>query len=163
MGIWPWQCTPTGLDNSTELRMRKIHQAVTEIWVPQVWQPPARPPARTVTTIPLQPGGLRGKKSNKRKEGQLKHMKLTFWRASYSVGKKHHTNWIFQTAWPKYLTTYFTNSNRIYISFSPTLKLWVVYLEYLGEYWPCYDCTTLNLTMVLPCCISMLKIDICDK
>ena len=46
MGIWPWQCTPTGLDNSTELRMEKIHQAVTEIWVPQVWQPPARPPAR---------------------------------------------------------------------------------------------------------------------
>ena len=38
------QCTPTGLDNSTELRMEKIHQAVTEIWVPQVWQPPARPP-----------------------------------------------------------------------------------------------------------------------
>ena len=65
MGIWLWQCTPTGLDNSTELRMEKIPQAVTEIWVPQVWQPPAqppsRPPARTVTTIPLQPGGLRGK------------------------------------------------------------------------------------------------------
>ena len=61
MGIWPWQCTPTGLDNSTELRMEKIHQACTEIWVPQVWQPAARPPARTVTTIPLQPGGLRGK------------------------------------------------------------------------------------------------------
>ena len=58
MGIWPWQCTPTGLDNSTELRMEKIRQAVTEIWVPQVWQPPAR----TVTTIPLQPGGLRDKK-----------------------------------------------------------------------------------------------------
>ena len=69
MGKWPWRCTTTGLDNSTELRMEKIHQAVTEIWVPQVWQPPARPPtrpparppARTVTTIPLQPGGLRGK------------------------------------------------------------------------------------------------------
>ena len=64
MGIWPWQCTPTGLDNSTELRMEKIHQAVTEIWVPQVWQPPARP----VTTIPLQPGGLRGKKTLQGKE-----------------------------------------------------------------------------------------------
>ena len=63
MGKWPWRCTTTGLDNSTELRMEKIHQAVTEIWVPQVWQPPARPPAQTVTTIPLQPGGLRGKKS----------------------------------------------------------------------------------------------------
>ena len=44
MGKWPWQCTTTGLDNSTELQMEKIHQAVTEIWVPQVWQPPARPP-----------------------------------------------------------------------------------------------------------------------
>ena len=43
MGNWPWQCTTTGLDNSTELRTVKIHQAVTEIWVPQVWQPPARP------------------------------------------------------------------------------------------------------------------------
>ena len=62
MGKWPWQCTTTGIDNSTELRMEKIHQAVTEIWVPQLWQPPARPPARTVTTIPLQPEGLRGKK-----------------------------------------------------------------------------------------------------
>ena len=44
MGKWPWQCTTTGLDNSIELRMDKIGQAVTEIWVPQVWQPPARPP-----------------------------------------------------------------------------------------------------------------------
>ena len=61
MGKWPWQCTTRGLDNSTKLRMEKIRQAVTKIWVPQVWQPPARPPARTVTTIPLQPGGLTGK------------------------------------------------------------------------------------------------------
>ena len=37
-------CTPTGPDNSTELRMEKIRQAVTEIWVLQVWQPPAHPP-----------------------------------------------------------------------------------------------------------------------
>ena len=37
--------------------MEKIRQVVTEIWVPQVWQPPAR----TVMTIPLQPKGLRGK------------------------------------------------------------------------------------------------------
>ena len=66
MGKWPWRCTTTGLDNSTELRMEKIHQAVTEIWVPQIWQPPARPPARTVTTIPLQPGGLRGKNRGRR-------------------------------------------------------------------------------------------------
>ena len=62
MGKWPWQCTTRGLNNNTKLWMEKIRQAVTEIWVPQVWQPPARPPARTVTTIPLQPGGLRGKK-----------------------------------------------------------------------------------------------------
>ena len=57
MGKWPWYCTTTGLDNSTELRMEIIRQAVTEIWVPQAWQPPAR----TVTTIPLQPEELRGK------------------------------------------------------------------------------------------------------
>ena len=40
---WPWQCTTTGLENSTELQMVKIRQAVTEICVPQVWQLPARP------------------------------------------------------------------------------------------------------------------------
>ena len=45
MGKWPWQCTTRGLDNSTKLRIEKIRQSVTEIWVPQVWQPPARPPA----------------------------------------------------------------------------------------------------------------------
>ena len=43
MGKWPWQCTTRGLDNSTKLRMEKIRQAVIEIWVPQVWQPPAHP------------------------------------------------------------------------------------------------------------------------
>ena len=58
MGKWPWQCTITGLDNSTELQMEKIRQAVTEIWVLQVWQPTDCPPARTVTT----PSGWRGKK-----------------------------------------------------------------------------------------------------
>ena len=63
MGKWPRQCTTTGLDNSTELRTYKIRQAVTEIWVLQVWQPPARPAARAVTTITLHPGGLRGNKS----------------------------------------------------------------------------------------------------
>ena len=53
MGKWPWQCTTRGLDNSTELQMEKIPQAVIEIRVPQVWQPPAR----TVTTIPSSPEG----------------------------------------------------------------------------------------------------------
>ena len=44
MGKQPWQCTTTGIDNSTELQMEKILQAVTEIWVQQIWQPPARLP-----------------------------------------------------------------------------------------------------------------------
>ena len=43
MGTWLWQCTTTGLDNSTELWMEKILQGVAEIGVTQVWQPPARP------------------------------------------------------------------------------------------------------------------------
>ena len=43
-------------------QMEKIRQAVTEMWVPQFWQPPAR---QMVATIPLQPGGLRGKKDAK--------------------------------------------------------------------------------------------------
>ena len=30
-GKWPWQCTTTGLHNSTELRTENIRQAVTEI------------------------------------------------------------------------------------------------------------------------------------
>ena len=61
MGKWQWQCTATGLDNSTKLRMEKIRQAVTEIWFPQVWQSPVRPTNNT-----LQPGGLRGNKANLR-------------------------------------------------------------------------------------------------
>ena len=61
MGKWPWQCTPTGLDNSTELRTERIHEVVTEIWGSQVWQLLAWPPTRTVTTIPLQPGKSGGR------------------------------------------------------------------------------------------------------
>ena len=53
MGKWPWQCTATVLDNFTELRTGKIHLAVTEIWFPQIWQPPAR----TVTTIEIHSKG----------------------------------------------------------------------------------------------------------
>ena len=37
------KCTTRGLDNSTELRIDKIHRPVAEIKVPQIWQPPARP------------------------------------------------------------------------------------------------------------------------
>ena len=51
MGRRQWQCTTTGLNNSTELQMEKIRQAVTVIWVPLVWhcqvwptRPPSRPP-----------------------------------------------------------------------------------------------------------------------
>ena len=53
---WPWQCTTTGLDNSRELQMEEICQAVTEIWVPQVWQPPAHPP-RPWRQYPSSPEG----------------------------------------------------------------------------------------------------------
>ena len=71
MGKWPWRCTTTGLDNSTELRMEKIHQAVTEIWVPQVWQPPARPPARPPgpwRQYPSSPEGWGVKRCDRRTE-----------------------------------------------------------------------------------------------
>ena len=34
MDKWSWQCTITGQDNSTALRIEKIRQAVAEIWVP---------------------------------------------------------------------------------------------------------------------------------
>ena len=44
MGKGPGECTTTGLDNSTELRMEKIRQAVTEIWVSQICQLPKRLP-----------------------------------------------------------------------------------------------------------------------
>ena len=85
MGKWPWQCTTRGLDNSTELRMEKIRQLViTEIWVPQVWQPPGRPPARTVTTIPLQPGGLRGKKVWRGDRQTDRRTKISVLRAAWS-------------------------------------------------------------------------------
>ena len=33
---WSWCCTTTGLDNSIELRMAKIHPTVSKIWVPQM-------------------------------------------------------------------------------------------------------------------------------
>ena len=33
-------CTPTCLDNCIQLRMEKIHHAVSEIWVPQSLEPP---------------------------------------------------------------------------------------------------------------------------
>ena len=68
-GKWLWRCTTTGQDNSTELRMEKIHQAVTEIWVPQVWQPPARPPACTPgpwRQYPSSPEGWGVKRCNRR-------------------------------------------------------------------------------------------------
>ena len=46
---WPWCCTTTGLENSIELWMEKIHREVTEIWVPQVWQLPVCLRAQAVT------------------------------------------------------------------------------------------------------------------
>ena len=71
MGKWPYQCTTRGLDDSTELWMEKIRQLVTEIGVPQAWQPSARLPDRLPSRPPARPdrddntppaGGLRGKK-----------------------------------------------------------------------------------------------------
>ena len=114
MGKWPWRCTTTGLDNSTELRMEKIHQAVTEIWVPQVWQPPGRPAARTVTTIPLQPGGLRGKKwqdTENQESCQLGchwwHWRLSLWQHPVPTMMTKLASWQLQetltTFWPSIL------------------------------------------------------------
>ena len=68
-GKWLWRCTTTRQVNSIKLRMEKIHQAVTEIWVPQVWQPPARPPARTPgpwRQYPSSPEGWGVKRCNRR-------------------------------------------------------------------------------------------------
>ena len=87
MGKCSWQCTTTSLENSTELRTEKIHQTVTDIWVPQVWQPPAHPVAQTMTTIPLEPGGLRGKMCNRRTDGRMDRSVL---RAVWSQLKIQH-------------------------------------------------------------------------
>ena len=59
---WPWQCTTTGLDNSTELRTENSINRLQRYGFRKFGsRPPGLPPARTVTTIPLQPWGLRGK------------------------------------------------------------------------------------------------------
>ena len=61
-GKWPWQCTTTGLNNSTELGMEKIRQTVRDMDSTGL---AAAPPARTMTTISLQLIGLmRGKNNN---------------------------------------------------------------------------------------------------
>ena len=52
MDKWLWQCTTTGLDNFTENWMEKICQAVSEIWVLQVWQPPSLPAIHPPTRLP---------------------------------------------------------------------------------------------------------------
>ena len=44
-----------------------------------VARPPAHPPARTVTTIPLQPGGLRGKKLLRKEKGWLTDVGHNLW------------------------------------------------------------------------------------
>ena len=120
MGKWPWQCTATGLDNSTELRMEKIHQAVTEIRVPQVWQPPDTPTATgTVTTIPLQPGGLMGKKAYKTSIGEIKNT----WRNYQHEVKTHETESLLQP------TTYIINYKRIPNNHGP-LRFWSGFSSY---------------------------------
>ena len=101
--IWqvfgPW-ANPYGANGQMTMtvhnyRPRQFHrtlngetrQAVTEIWVPQVWQPPTRPPAWTVTTIPLQPWGLRGKKELKKNNKKVRApIKLTcHWRWQFCI------------------------------------------------------------------------------
>ena len=52
MGIWPWQCTSTGLDNSTELRMEKICQDMGSASLAA-----ARSPARLDHDDNTPPGG----------------------------------------------------------------------------------------------------------
>ena len=88
--IWqvfgPW-ASPYGANGQRTMavhnyRPRQFHRTSEkksvkplQIWVPQVWQPPARPPnrppARTLTAIPLQPGGLRGEKGKSTYEVNL--------------------------------------------------------------------------------------------
>ena len=41
MSKWPWLCTPSDIDKSTERRMEKIHPAVSEIYIPQTLEPAA--------------------------------------------------------------------------------------------------------------------------
>ena len=80
MGKWPWQCTTTnatGPDNSTELRMEKIGQAITDIWVPQVWQPTPRPPGPW-RQYPSSPEGW-GVKSNHYKILYITQQDLESW------------------------------------------------------------------------------------
>ena len=60
-GKWPWQCTSRGLNDSTEpLNGENPSSGYRDMGSASLAA--ARPPARTVATIPLQPGGLRGKK-----------------------------------------------------------------------------------------------------
>ena len=55
--------------------------------------PPARPPARTVTTIPLQPGGLRGKKSVRCKQSMSGAPCVIFTHLSYTKLKGGAVRW----------------------------------------------------------------------
>ena len=110
-GKWPSHGTTAGLDNSTELRTEKIRQVVTEIWVSQVWQPPAR----TVTTIPLQPEGLRGKNDIKKATWNCKILKnrskdrdnnflvaFSSSKAQRPIKREGMTHW----CWPQFVMTH---------------------------------------------------------
>ena len=145
MGKWPWQCTTTGLDNSTELRMEKIRRlqryglrkfgslrqagrparTVTTIPSPEGWGPPARPPTRTMTTIPLQPGGLRGKKVWLTDGRTDRQMDWTIQRAAWLLLK------IYQVGEGKRITPAW----KLYVSFSSTKSFYQV-----------YDCISTNST-----------------
>ena len=62
MGKWPWQCTTRGLAIPQNFEWRKSVKRLQRYGFRKSGsRPPGRPPTRTVTTIPLQPWGLRGK------------------------------------------------------------------------------------------------------
>ena len=98
MGKWPWQCATTGLDNPTELRMEKIHQAVRDMGSASLARTPKdRPPARTVTTIPLQPGGLRGKNGTQYKGNIFEGHNSS---QQYAWNMKHDSKFLFEHRLP---------------------------------------------------------------
>ena len=152
MGKWPWQCTTTGLDNSTELRMEKIRQAVTDICVPQVWQPPAHPPARNVTTMPLlsSPKGWEVKTGNapntpfEYNPNSDRIFTLPCWYSPHSFDCEFTLFWIYQSC------------SKAIISYSNGNELWSSNLTYMIKFASCgrwrndhYDINLTTTYMIL--------------
>ena len=117
MGKWPWRCTTTGLDNSTELRMEKIHQAVTEIWVPQVWQPPARPPGpwRQYPSSPEGWGVKRCKRQTDRQTAGRTELFLELLIATKNVFNCQSVSWYLLTDLLQWCHTYLYKIHKYHI------------------------------------------------